>query len=147
MADRFASGGHSSKNKDGDQMINSLRIQPFLFAARRRFPPGIPWVPEDIFFLPILIVCGHAASTRRQASREPYQTVSTVYFILGILRTDLWSQGTPGNATQNIVICQCLADQLFSRSRRLGEKIDILAIDKSRYLAQPRLVTRRHVVT
>ena len=25
--------------------------------------------------------------------RESYQTVSTVYFILGILRTDLWSQG------------------------------------------------------
>ena len=29
----------------------------------------------------------------RGPSREPYQTVSTVYFILGILRTDLWSQG------------------------------------------------------
>ena len=27
------------------------------------------------------------------ASPEPYQTVSTVYFILGILRTDPWSQG------------------------------------------------------
>ena len=27
-------------------------------------------------------------------SREPYQTVSAVYFILGILITDLWSQGT-----------------------------------------------------
>ena len=27
------------------------------------------------------------------ASPEPYQTVSTVYFILGILRTDLWCQG------------------------------------------------------
>ena len=25
--------------------------------------------------------------------REPYQTVSMVYFILSILRTDLWSQG------------------------------------------------------
>ena len=25
---------------------------------------------------------------------EPYQTIRTVYFILGILRTDLWSQGT-----------------------------------------------------
>ena len=31
-----------------------------------------------------------AVSTRRE---EPYQTVSTVYFILGILRTDLRSQG------------------------------------------------------
>ena len=29
----------------------------------------------------------------RGPSREPYQTISTVYFILGILRTDLWSQG------------------------------------------------------
>ena len=27
----------------------------------------------------------------RGPSREPYQTISTVYFILGILRTDLWS--------------------------------------------------------
>ena len=31
---------------------------------------------------------------KKITSREPYQTVSTVYFILGILRTDLWSQGT-----------------------------------------------------
>ena len=31
-----------------------------------------------------------AASTRR----EPYETVNTVHFILGILRTDLWTQGT-----------------------------------------------------
>ena len=34
------------------------------------------------------MIRGEAASTR-----EPYQTVSTVYLILGILRTDLWSQG------------------------------------------------------
>ena len=27
-------------------------------------------------------------------SREPYQTVSAAYFILGILRTDLWSQSS-----------------------------------------------------
>ena len=26
-------------------------------------------------------------------SRGPYQTVSNVYFTLGILRTDLWNQG------------------------------------------------------
>ena len=121
MADRFSSGGYSSKNKDGDQMINSLRIQPFLFAARRRFPPGIPWVPEDIFFLSILIFRGEAASTRREVSGEPCQTVRTVYFILGILRTDLWSQGTPGKATQNIVICQCLADQLFAEVEGWGK--------------------------
>ena len=30
---------------------------------------------------------------REAASPEPYQTVSTLYFILGMLRTDLWSQG------------------------------------------------------
>ena len=115
MADRSAPGGYSLK-KDGDQMINSLRMQPFLFAARLRFPPGIPWVPEDIFFLSILIV-----STRREASRERYKPVSTVYFILGILRTDLWSQGTPGKATQNIVICQCVADQLFAEVECWGK--------------------------
>ena len=27
-------------------------------------------------------------------SRELYQTINTVYLILGILRTDLWSQGS-----------------------------------------------------
>ena len=64
----------------------------------------ISWVPEDIFFLTILMVRGEAASTKREAPREknnvlspsgePYQTVSTVYFILGILRTDLWSQSS-----------------------------------------------------
>ena len=36
----------------------------------------------------------HRQSAKRRA---PYQTVSTVYFILGILRTDLWSQGTSTN--------------------------------------------------
>ena len=33
------------------------------------------------------------SAERKKITREPYQTVSTVYFILGILRTDLWSQG------------------------------------------------------
>ena len=52
----------------------------------------------------ILMVRGEAASTKREVpreknnvlppSREPYQTVSTVYFILGILRTDLWNQSS-----------------------------------------------------
>ena len=27
-------------------------------------------------------------------SRKPYQTISTVHLILGVLRTDLWSQGS-----------------------------------------------------
>ena len=51
------------------------------------------------FFLSILMVRGEAASTRRSAprekitSREPYQTVSPVYFIFCILKRDLWSQG------------------------------------------------------
>ena len=40
------------------------------------------------------MVRGEAASTRHEVSREPYQTVSTVHFKLGIFRTDLWSQGT-----------------------------------------------------
>ena len=32
------------------------------------------------------------ACVTRGLTREPYQTVSTVYFILGILRMDLWSR-------------------------------------------------------
>ena len=57
------------------------------------------WVPDDFFFLSILMVRGEAALTRRKEprkkkSRKPYQTVSTVYFISGILTTDLCSQGT-----------------------------------------------------
>ena len=50
----------------------------FLFAG----DTPIPWVPEDIFFLSTLMV-----------GAKPYQTVSTEYIILGILRTDL---GKPG---------------------------------------------------
>ena len=34
-----------------------------------------------------------SAERNKSPSREPYQTVSTVYFILGILRTDFWRQG------------------------------------------------------
>ena len=63
MAARFASRGYSLKNKDGDQMINSLRLQAFLIAARRRYTPGIRWVPEDIFFLSM------AKSRQRGAKR------------------------------------------------------------------------------
>ena len=44
------------------------------------------WFQRIFFFLSIQMIRGEAASTRRE---EPYQTVSTVYFILGILRTDL----------------------------------------------------------
>ena len=45
---------------------------------------SIPWVPEDIFFLSILVIRG----------KETLSNVSAVYFILGILRTDLWSHGS-----------------------------------------------------
>ena len=31
----------------------------------------------------------------KRTSRESYQTASTVYFVLGVLRTDLWSQCIP----------------------------------------------------
>ena len=34
-----------------------------------------------------------AKRREKKITREPYQTVRTVYFILGILRTDLWSLG------------------------------------------------------
>ena len=36
------------------------------------------------------MVRGQAASARHEVPRGPYQTVSMVYFILGIFRTDLW---------------------------------------------------------
>ena len=45
------------------------------------------------------------ACVTRGPSREPYQTVSTVYFILlGILRTDLWSQGIVSTARSPIIL-------------------------------------------
>ena len=40
----------------------------------------------------------------RGPSREPYQTVSTVYFILGILRTDLYT--TVGKHGR--IVCECI---------------------------------------
>ena len=51
------------------------------------------WVPEDFFFL-IDTDGTRRKVAREKKSREPYQTVTTVYFILGILTTDLCSQGT-----------------------------------------------------
>ena len=50
-------------------------------------------VPEDIFFLSILMVRGEAASTRRKVLRGKSFQYQPVYFILGILGTHLWSQG------------------------------------------------------
>ena len=39
----------------------------------------------------------------------------------------------------NIVICQCLADQLFASAFGFGKYIiDLLAPDKSQYFAEPR---------
>ena len=35
------------------------------------------------------------ACVTKDPSEEPYHTVSTVYLILGIVRTDLWSKGRP----------------------------------------------------
>ena len=73
------------------------------------------------FFLSTLIVRCEAASTRceaprgKQPSREPYQTASTVYFIKGILRTDIWGQGNykGGQCLVNryiyfLDVCSCL---------------------------------------
>ena len=45
----------------------------------------VPWVPEVIFLL---------SNSQQFESRELYQTVSTDYFILGVSKTDLWSQGS-----------------------------------------------------
>ena len=58
----------------------------------------LPWVPDDIFFHLIDTDRSRTRSAERKTypSREPYQTVSTVYFIyiLGILKTELRSQGS-----------------------------------------------------
>ena len=50
----------------------------------------LPRVPEDILFL--INTDGSRRFRLGSPSREPYQTISTVYFILGILRTGPWSQ-------------------------------------------------------
>ena len=49
---------------------------------------GLPWVAE-VFF----------------RSRELFQTMNTVYFILRISRTDLWSQGKEDPASKIILLC------------------------------------------
>jgi len=62
----------------------------------------LPWVPEDIFFHLVdtdrsrgsRVNEERSAERKKYPSREPSQTVSTVYFILGILRTELQSQGS-----------------------------------------------------
>ena len=48
-------------------------------------------VAEDILFL--INTDGSRRLRLGSPSREPYQTISTVYFILSTLRTGLWSQG------------------------------------------------------
>jgi len=41
-------------------------------------PVGVPWVPEDIFFLSILMVRGEAASTRRNQEEKSVQNLNWV---------------------------------------------------------------------
>ena len=60
------------------------RLHPLLKKSWIR-PYKLTLGSRGFFFLLILIARGEAASTRRKRqSREPYQTVSTVYFILGV---------------------------------------------------------------
>ena len=54
----------------------------------------LPWVAEDTFSLLTLMVREDAASTRREAPRGALSNRKYGLFILGILRTDLYSQGT-----------------------------------------------------
>ena len=147
MADRSTSRGYSLKIKDGHQMINSLRIQSFLFTARLRFPPGIPWAPNDIFFLSILILHGEAASRRREASREPYKPRKHGLFHIRYLENGPLEPGYSWQGYAKYRDLSVSRRSIICRSRRLGQIIDILAIDKSRYFAQPRLIIRSHVVT
>ena len=46
--------------------------------------------------------------------------------------------------SQNIVICQCLADKFFCLSLRLRQIIDMLATDKSQYFAQLRPISVKY---
>ena len=77
---RDKEGGH-------DRRLPAGSVQRFKMA---KIDPVSPYYPgfHRIFFS--YRYCWFAA----KSNREPYQTVSTVYFILGILRTDLSSQGT-----------------------------------------------------
>ena len=72
----------------------SLRIVLcWLFLSAHHLLWRLPTVGSRGYFLLIwnLSVRGKTATARRKA--ELFQTVSTVYFILSILTTDLWSEG------------------------------------------------------
>ena len=65
-----------------------------IWGRREKWAFWLPYGFQKIFFL--IDTDGlrrRVASTTREVPREN-QTVNAVYFILGILRTDLWSQGT-----------------------------------------------------
>ena len=64
-------------------ITHAVQANLFFFCLERE--NRFPGFQRIFFFLSILMIRGEAASNR--------QTVSTVYFILGILRTGLWSQG------------------------------------------------------
>ena len=63
----------------------------FIIGTQRSLTLGF----RGYFFLIDIDVCrvNEAPREKKSPSWEPYQTVSTVYFILRILRTDFWSQG------------------------------------------------------
>ena len=84
MAPIGAMSEHKTPREKLRSSFQSTDIDSLFYLRFRSKHQSIPWVPGDIFFLSILMVRGKATLSN----------VSTVYFILGILRTDLWSHGS-----------------------------------------------------
>ena len=61
-------------------------------------------VPEDIFFL----IDADGSRRSRVNEAAAFSIVSTVYFILGILKTDLWSQSSSKYALEIKLVFGCL---------------------------------------
>ena len=64
----------------------------------------LPYVPEDIFFL----IDADGSRRSRVNEAAAFSIVSTVYFILGILKTDLWSQSSSKYALEIKLVFGCL---------------------------------------
>ena len=82
------------ENSASQRSIIEIILLVGLLECARDLTKCAVWDPEDIyFFLSILMVRGEAASTRREVPRRKSFQYQPVYFILGILRTELWSPG------------------------------------------------------
>ena len=73
----------------------------------------VRWVPDDIFFVDTDDSRQSSVNEARSAEEKELliSTVSTVLFILGILRTDLWSQGT------KFVVCKKNSNMVSTKAK------------------------------